>query len=84
MLSRSKFNHEPARLRSRQGGKTMWRKGLNKTERKHLAKDAGCRTKAAFIRTLAAHAAMRIERPEIEPCRECRDIARKLGLEVTP
>lgn len=59
-----------------------WQKLLTAKERKHLREmDAG--TLAAFRRTAAEQARMRRSNggyPVIEPCWECKFIARKLGI----
>jgi hypothetical protein len=60
---------------------------LTKKEMKHLRVVAGCRTLSQFKRTAGAQAEQRKRQtfelsPLLEPCWECRFIAKKLGLEV--
>lgn len=56
-------------------------KDLTKTELKHL-RSQEITTLREFKKTAAAHVKMRLENPQIEPCYECKNIARKLQLEV--
>lgn len=56
-------------------------KNLTKKEKKHLKEVAGVTTLKDFKVTAAAHVEMR-KNFTIEPCFECKNIARKLGLEV--
>ena len=57
-------------------------KDLTKKERKHLRQVAGCRSLSAFARTASQQAEMRAKNPQVEPCWDCRFIAKKLGLEI--
>ena len=64
--------------------KAKWQKPLTVAEIRHI-REMGCRTLAAFKRTAEQQKHQRIENdfdPRIEPCWECRGIARKLGLDV--
>lgn len=54
---------------------------LTKKEMKHLREEAGVRTLSAFKVTAAAQKQMR-DNGQFEPCYECKNIARRLGLEV--
>ena len=56
-------------------------KDLTKSELKHL-KSQDMTTLKAFKATAEAHVNMRAENPNIEPCYECKNIARKLNLPV--
>lgn len=56
-------------------------KDLTKKELKHLKDEAGCTTLKTFKLTAATHVEMR-KTSKTEPCYECKNIARKLGLEV--
>lgn len=58
-----------------------WRSFLTKEEVGHMEKTAGVLTLAQLIRTFQWHARHR-RTHEVEPCFECKAIARKLGLEV--
>lgn len=55
-----------------------WQKKLNKTELKHLNKDAGCKTLADFK---ANRESQKKLDPAREVCFDCKTIARKLGIE---
>jgi len=55
-------------------------KVLTKKEQKHLTKDAGVDSMAAFVRTRDYHKKWKKETGD-EPCYDCRHIAIKLGLE---
>lgn len=57
-------------------------KDLTKSETKHLRDVAGVTTLRDFKETAAAHVNMRAANPRIEPCFECKNIARKQGLPV--
>lgn len=64
-------------------------KDLTKKEKKHLKKTAEITTLAAFKEMAEKQAEMRKEYKEkggvyanFEPCYDCKNIARKLGLEV--
>jgi len=59
----------------------MYFKDLNKTEKKHL-KSQEIYTLRDFRSLAETHIKMRLENPKIEPCFECKNIARKLGLPV--
>ncbi len=63
-----------------------WRSKLTKAELKHLKEEAvefGMRLTLDVLKTTAeVHAKMRRKNPDIEPCRTCKGIARKLGFEV--
>jgi len=61
---------------------TNRKKILTKKEMKHLTKDAGCSTKAAFQRTIDIHAQWRKNPEWQEPCWDCRFIAGKLGMKA--
>lgn len=56
-------------------------KDLTKTELKHL-KSQDMTTLREFKATAEAHVKMRQENPAIEPCFECKNIARKLNLPI--
>ena len=56
-------------------------KDLTKKEMKHL-KSQEMTTLKAFKATAEAHVKMRVENPQIEPCFECKNIARKLNLPI--
>ena len=56
-------------------------KDLTKKEKKHL-KDQDMTTLKQFKATAEAHVKMREENPKIEPCYECKNIARKLNIPV--
>jgi hypothetical protein len=56
-------------------------KSLSKTEMKHL-RSQEMTTLKQFKATADAHVRMRAENPQIEPCYECKNIARKLGVPV--
>ena len=56
-------------------------KDLTKKELNHL-KSQGMSTLREFKATAAGHVKMRQENPQIEPCFECKNIARKLGVPV--
>lgn len=56
-------------------------KDLTKTELKHL-KSQDMHTLREFTATADAHVRMRLENPAIEPCFECKNIARKLNIPV--
>ena len=56
-------------------------KSLTKTEMKHL-RSQDIHTLREFKATADAHVRMRAENPNIEPCYECKNIARKLNLPV--
>lgn len=56
------------------------RKVLTKAEQRHLTA-MGIHSMEAFKRTREAQVKMKTEEPRVEPCFECRTIARKLGLE---
>lgn len=56
-------------------------KDLTKTEMKHLRRQE-MTTLKQFKVTADAHVKMRQENPNIEPCFECKNIARKLNLPV--
>ena len=60
-----------------------WQDKLTKKELKHLRVDANCHTLAAVKRTVEVQEADRKRNnhnPVIEPCWECKEIGRKLGL----
>jgi len=66
-----------------------WRKKLSYTDRKHLKKDAGCRTRAQVVATLidalVAHADW-VNTADSGPflgCWDCVKIARSLGLTLS-
>lgn len=61
-----------------------WQDKLTKQELSHLRKVAAVRTLAGVERNTAAQNEMRRKTPEPihEPCWECKDISRKLGLFV--
>lgn len=56
------------------------KKVLTKKEQRHLTKDAGVNSMAAFLRTRKNQLELK-QGTLIEPCFECRHIAKKLGLE---
>lgn len=56
-------------------------KDLTKKEMKHL-RSQGMKTLRDFKATAEAHVKMRAENPAIEPCYECKNIARKLNIPV--
>ena len=56
-------------------------KSLSKTEMKHL-RSQEMTTHQQFKATADAHVRMRADNPQIEPCYECKNIARKLGVPV--
>lgn len=58
-----------------------WKSKLTAKERKHLQEVAGVKTMADAKRNFVAQAEMR-QTSSIEPCFECKHIARKLGLLV--
>lgn len=60
--------------------KPKWQSKLTKKELRHLKEDAGCKTLRAFARTVEIQEEMRRKNPSIEPCWDCKFIARKLGL----
>lgn len=63
---------------------TNRKKLLTKAEMSHLTNVAGCRTKAQFQATINDHNKSRkgnFGGPD--PCWDCRQIARKLGMEAT-
>lgn len=62
-------------------GHKTWRSKLSKAELKHL-KEMEIKDKAGLERTFADQAKSRKLFPKIEPCWECKFIARKLGFEV--
>jgi hypothetical protein len=57
-------------------------KALTAKERRHLKTVALCNTLEQFKRTAAEQARMRRKPGAIEPCWDCKFIARKLGLKV--
>lgn len=59
-----------------------WQDKLTKSELKHLKEVAGVTTLAGCKRTFEFHAAERKQPGSIEPCWECKAIARKLGFPV--
>lgn len=62
-----------------------WQDKLNKANLAHLRDVAGNTTLAQIKRTCATQAEIRLESdndPILEPCWECKQIARKLGLPV--
>lgn len=59
-----------------------WMKDLTKKEKKHLLEDAGCKTLEQFKRNADHQKKMREKTPGIEPCWDCKFIAKKLGLPV--
>ena len=65
-----------------------WQDKLTKKDLRHLKKVAGVTTLAGAKRTFEVQAKMRqkMNQPEddnfLEPCWECRAIARKLGFKV--
>ncbi len=63
---------------------TNRKKILTKAEMKHLTNDAGCNTKTAFQSTINSQqrARERDPDPRVEPCWDCRSIARKLEIEA--
>ena len=56
-------------------------KKLTKVELLHLI-ESNAITQEAFQRTIDEHANMRWINPKIEPCFDCRIIARKLGMKA--
>ncbi len=63
---------------------TNRKKILTKAEIKHLTHETACRTKAQFQDTINAQEKMRKEFPDprVEPCWDCRAIAKKLNIET--
>lgn len=62
---------------------TNRKKFLNKTELNHLSVVAKCRTKAQFQHTINDQEKKRKENnfdPRLEPCWDCKNIARKLNM----
>jgi hypothetical protein len=57
-----------------------WQKGLTKKERDHI-KEWGGRTLNGFKQNRESQKPMETGIPGSWPCFECREIARKLGLE---
>jgi len=60
----------------------MFFKNLTKKEKKHLKIAGGITTLKEFKKTAEAQKEMREKHPSIEPCFECKFIAKKLGLPV--
>ena len=54
-------------------------KDLTKKEREHM-QESGCNTLWKFKETVANQEKMRAQNPRVEPCWECKFIAKKLGL----
>jgi hypothetical protein len=61
--------------------KNTWQSKLTKKELRHLRVDAGVTTLSAAKRNFELHVKMRGE-TDVEPCWDCKNIARKLGLPV--
>ncbi len=57
-----------------------WQDKLTKKELRHLRVDANCTTLAAVKRTVEKHEEWRKDFPGTEPCWDCKEIGRKLGL----
>ncbi len=60
-----------------------WDEKVTKAERVHVRKIAGCFSLEAFKKSAAKQREMRkVSKSGLEPCWECKSIARKLGLPV--
>jgi hypothetical protein len=61
--------------------KAKWMKKLTAFERDHM-RTTGCHSLEQARRTFETHAKWRKQNPNVEPCWDCKAIARKLGFPV--
>ena len=66
-------------IKKRKRTKAMKWKDLNEKQKKHL-REVGITTLTQFKSMVQAQERMRKENPKIEPCWDCKFLARKLGL----
>ena len=82
MKGKSKINENQKGGNQMKPNWTNRKKFLTKAEMKHLSVDAGCRTQAQFQNTINVQKKTRDadSDPRIEPCWDCRSIAKKLEM----
>jgi hypothetical protein len=75
------IEHTPLNQKREKGEQKMkWQKRITKKELKHVKEMCGG-TLQAFKQTREQQRKDKARNPDIEPCWDCRRIARKLGLE---